>query len=65
MDNYEFKIGAEPTDKYEKAKKDLLQALKSFGELLPIQKEYLIKEILGATNVEILCNILNSVGGKN
>jgi hypothetical protein len=65
MDNYEFKIGVEPTDKYEKAKKDLLQALKSFGELVPIQKEYLIKEILGATNVEILCNILNSVGGKN
>jgi hypothetical protein len=62
MDNYEFKIGVEPTDKYEKAKKDLLQALKSFGELLPIQKEYLIKEILGATNVEILCNRESGVG---
>lgn len=64
MDNYEFKIGVEPTDKYEKAKKDLLQALKSFGELLPIQKEYLIKEIFVAANVAIVCNVLNNIGYK-
>ena len=65
MQGIEFKVDVELKNNYEKARKDLLQALKSFGELLPIQKEYLIKEILGATNVEILCNILNNVGGKN
>ena len=33
MDNYELKIGVEPTDKYQKAKQDVVQALNSIKQL--------------------------------
>lgn len=59
MDHYKPTISLDPTDNYEKAKQDLLQALKSCSELNPQQKECLVKEIFGAANVAFLCNILN------
>ena len=33
MDKYKLTFGIEPTDKYEKAKQDLIQALHSLEEL--------------------------------
>lgn len=64
MQGIEFKVDVELKNNYEKARKDLLQALKSFDELLPNQKEHLIKEIFGAANVAIVCNVLNNIGYK-
>ncbi len=58
MQNYEWTIGVKPTDKYLKAKMDLIQALKSYGELTPMEKECLAKEIWGAAQVEMAKTIL-------
>ena len=59
MDKYKLSLGVEPTDKYEKAKQDLVQALKSYGELSPQEKECLMTEFFGATNIAILIDMLN------
>lgn len=37
----------DPTDKYEKAKKDFIQAMKSTQELTPQQRDQLAKELFG------------------
>lgn len=63
MDNYKFTVGIEPTDKYEKAKQDLLQSLRSYGELTPQEKECLMQEFFGAANVAIVCNMLKQYLG--
>lgn len=58
MDNYKVTLKIESDDKYQKAKLDMLQALKSYSELSPQQKECLMKEFFGATNVSIICSLL-------
>ena len=63
MDNYRITVGVEPTDKYEKARQDLNQALKSFSELTPQEKERLLKEYFGAANVAIMCDIFKKYFG--
>ena len=63
MDNYKPTLGTEPTDKYEKAKQDLLQALKSYGELTSQEKECLMQEFFGVANVATVCNMLKQYLG--
>lgn len=46
--NFEFKPDIEPKDKYEKARKSLIEALDDFQKLENYQKEKLIKEIFSA-----------------
>lgn len=58
MDEFKPILGIEPTDKYEKARQDLLQALKSYGDLSPTEKESLMKEFFGVANVATVCNML-------
>ena len=58
MDNYKLTIGVESTDKYEKAKQDLIEALTSYNELTCREKESLMQEFFGAVNVAYICNIL-------
>ena len=58
MNQYRPTIGIEPTDKYEKAKQDLINAFYSFGKLSPVQQETLIKELFGAVNVATVLNIM-------
>lgn len=58
MDQYRPTVGIEPTDKYKKAKQDLITAYNSFRELSPNQQETLAKELLGATNVAAMLNIM-------
>ncbi len=64
MDSYKPTVEIEPTDKYERAKKDLLKALKSCGELSPQERESLLDELFGAANVVVLDSILNRIIGK-
>ena len=59
MNDYKLTVGLESMDSYKKAKQDLLQALKSYSELTPKQKDELLSEFFGATNVIALCNALN------
>lgn len=63
MDNkYTVKLAIESTDKYLKARQDLLQALRSYGELSPYEQECLIKEIFGAANVAAVYSMLKNLG---
>ena len=63
MDNYRFTLGIEPADKYEKAKQDLLQALKSVGELSPSQQRMLVEELFGAAQVAMVFNAFRQYFG--
>jgi len=63
VDSYQFTVGVESTNKYENAKQDLLQALKSYQELTPKEKERLMQEFFGATNVAAMCNMLKQYFG--
>ena len=57
MDNYKFTVGIEPTDEYKKAKLDFLQAMESISKLTDSQKQKLLEELYGATNVAIMYSI--------
>lgn len=59
MNNLKLTLGIEPTDKYEKAKMDLIQAQKSFFELTQQEQRMLAEELVGAANVVILQNIFH------
>lgn len=63
MDELKPTVGIEPTDKYKKARQDLLQALKSYDELLPTEKESSMKEFFGVANVAAVCNMLKQYFG--
>ena len=63
MDNYKLTVNIEPTDKYEKAKQDLLEAKKSFGELSSDQQWQLIYDLFGAESVATLCQAMQKYFG--
>ena len=58
MGQYRPTAGIDPTDKYEKAKQDLIKAYESFNDLSSIQQEKLAKELFGAANVAAVLNII-------
>ena len=61
MDNFKIKTTIEPTDKYLKAKMDLIQALHSYGELSPYEQEYLIREVFGISNTVAAYEMLKKI----
>ena len=63
MDKFKLSLEIESTEKYEKAKQDLLQALKSYDELTLDQKERLMQEFFGVANVAAVCNMLKQYFG--
>ena len=58
MEHYKVKINVEPTNEYEKAKLDLITAMKSIRALPPYQQEQLAKEIFGVQAVAELVRIM-------
>ena len=63
MDKYKLTFGIEPTDKYEKAKQDLIQALRALEELSNEERQVLIEELFGATQVAIAVDMFNKYLG--
>lgn len=61
MDDYKIKIDLDPTNRYEKAKKDMLQAMQSISELTPEQKKQLAYEFIGEQGVATLLSITNEI----
>ena len=47
ISNYKPKLSIESTDKYEKARDDVLKAKQSVSELTPQQKKRLAEEVFG------------------
>lgn len=59
MTNFEPTFGIDPTDDYDKAKKDLMQAAISIQKLPAQQQQQLAMELFGAANVVALLKLFN------
>lgn len=59
MDDYRITVGIRPTNDYDKAKQDVLQAMESIRKLPPPQQRMLAEELVGTGNVAVLLNILH------
>lgn len=64
MDNYRVTVGVEPTNDYDKAKQDVMQAMASIRKLPPQQQRMLAEELVGAANVAALMNIFRQNFGR-
>lgn len=64
MDNYRVTVGVEPTNDYDKAKQDVIQAMASIRKLPPQQQRILAEELVGAANVAALMNIFRQNFGR-
>ncbi len=63
MRDYKVSVGIEPEDTYEKARKDMIQALQSTQRLTPIQRQKLAEELFGAAAVASIIQLLNNYYG--
>lgn len=63
MYDAKLKVDIDPEDKYQKAKKDLAQAKKSFLELTPQERQKLIYEFLDAEKAEQAIRLLQRFFG--
>lgn len=58
MDCFKPTFGIEPTNKYDKAKQDLIKAMNSVRELTDQEQRMLAMELFGAANVVAVLNLL-------
>lgn len=58
MNDDELSISVEPKDKYEKAEKDLVQALISFEKLNPQEQRQLACKIFGMAQVDFVIKMI-------
>lgn len=63
MENYKVTLNLEPTDRYEKAKKALLEMKKAMSELTPQQQEQLIRELIDTEALLIAYEMLKKYFG--
>ena len=64
MADYNLKMDVEPTDKYEKAKKDLITAFNSFHELSQEKKEQLIRELVGEQAFQTVFELMKLINNR-
>lgn len=64
MDNYRVTVGVDPTNDYDKAKQDVMQAMASIRKLPPQQQRMLAEDFVGAANVAVLMNIFRQNLGR-
>ena len=62
MNGYTIKPSIEPNDKYEKAKKDALQALDSIRDLNMQQQQLLFKELVSIWQFRMLIDNFQKMG---
>lgn len=62
---FDYKLTVDPRNKYDKAKKDLIEALNSIRALDPQQQQQLVYEVFGAQMVETFINILQQNFNRN
>lgn len=61
MDDYRAMLSFEPINDYDKARKDVLQAMNSVRKLPPQQQQILAEELFEASNAVALLNILRQI----
>ena len=54
MNDYKINLSVEPTNDYEKAKKDIFHAMNSIQKLSPQQRERLATELFGVEKIEFM-----------
>lgn len=54
MNDYKINLSVEPTNDYDKAKKDIFQAMSSIQKLSPQQREQLARELVGVEKNEFM-----------
>ncbi len=59
MDRFKPTIGIEPTNKYDKAKQDLIQAMNSIRELSQQEQQKLFTELFGAARIAAVLSLFN------
>ena len=64
MDSYRVTVGVEPTNDYDKAKQEVIQAMTSVRKLPVHQQQKLAEELVGSANVAVLLNIFNQAFGR-
>lgn len=64
MDCYRVTVGVEPTNDYDKAKQEVIQAMTSVRKLPVHQQQKLAEELVGSANVAVLLNIFNQAFGR-
>lgn len=65
MNGFEVELKVEPTDKYEKARKAVVDAANAIGDLNPAQREQLAKELFGANAVIAMYAFMEQFFGEN
>ena len=60
MNEFKMNVDIEPTDKYQKAKLDLLQAIKSFESLTQQQKLQLVEEAFGVSKATAIIDFIKN-----
>lgn len=63
MQDYKVTMGVDPTSDYQKAKKDLIEALQSFSKLSSVDKERLCREFISAEAFTVLCRMAQQYFG--
>ena len=58
MNNYKINLSVEPTNDYEKAKKDIFHAMNSIQKLSAQQRERLATELFGVEKIEMFRQVL-------
>lgn len=61
MNGYEIKPTIDPKDNYEKARKDVIQAMNSIQKLTSQEQQQLAYELLGVNAVNSFITLMNQI----
>lgn len=64
-DGFGYKLTIDPRNKYDKAKKDLIEALNSIRALDPQQQQQLAYEVFGVQMIDTFFNLMQQNFNKN
>lgn len=64
MSYYTVNLDFDPKNKYDKARKDIFQAIKSVNELDPDQQQQLICELVGIKQFNLFVEICQQIANK-
>lgn len=61
MNDYKINLSVEPTNDYDKAQMDIIQAMNSIQKLSPQQREQLATELFGLERIELIRKVLSLI----
>lgn len=61
LNDYKINLSVEPTNDYDKAQMDIIQAMNSIQKLSPQQREQLATELFGLERIELIRKVLSLI----